>query len=38
MKLYYEGTDMSPYVNIERCVHRDTVGRADVLEMELATS
>ena len=35
LKLYYEGTDMTGYVNIARCVYREaSVGRADSLEIE----
>ena len=36
LKLYYEGTDMTGYVNIARCVYREaSVGRADSLEIEV---
>lgn len=36
MNLIYEGTDITPFVNITRCVHRDVSGgRADSLELEM---
>lgn len=36
MKLIYEGTDMSGYVNVTKCVHRTfSHGRADSLELEV---
>lgn len=36
MQLIYEGTDITPFVNITRCVHRDVShGRADSMELEM---
>ena len=36
MNLIYDGTDITPFVNITRCLHRDvSSGRADTLELEM---
>lgn len=36
MTLFYQGTDMTPYVDITKCVYRDVAGgRCDSLDMEL---
>lgn len=36
MNLLYQGTDITPFVNITRCVHKDAShGRADCLELEM---
>ena len=36
LTMYYEGTDITDYVNITKCVHRDaSCGQADLLDMEL---
>ena len=36
MQLIYEGTDITPFVNITRCVHKDVShGRADCMELEM---
>jgi len=36
MKLVYEGTDITGFVNITRCMHRDVShGRADCMELEM---
>lgn len=36
MEIIYQGTDITDYVNVRKCVHRDVSGgRCDALEMEL---
>lgn len=36
LELYYEGTNITDYVNITKCIHRDvSQGRADLLDMEM---
>lgn len=35
MKVIYQGTDITGYIHVQKCVVRDTVGRADSINIVL---